>query len=70
MTEKPPLFGRQLREDLYRKRVLVLDGALDDDNGAVLMAQLLTLGSESDDDVALWIHSPAVRCPPCWRSAT
>ncbi|CAN7168772.1 ClpP family protease [Mycolicibacterium frederiksbergense] len=63
MTEKPPLFGRQLREDLYRKRVLVLDGALDDDNGAVLMAQLLTLGSESDDDVALWIHSPGGSVP-------
>lgn len=63
MTEKPPLFGRQLREDLYRRRVLVLDGALDDDNGAVLMTQLLTLGSESDDDVALWIHSPGGSVP-------
>ncbi|MDZ7882917.1 MAG: ATP-dependent Clp protease proteolytic subunit [Mycobacterium sp.] len=63
MTEKPPLFGRQLREDLYRKRVLVLDGALDDDNGAVLMTQLLTLASDSDDDVALWIHSPGGSVP-------
>lgn len=63
MTEKPPLFGRQLREDLYRKRVLVLDGALDDDNGAVLMAQLLTLASDSDDDIALWIHSPGGSVP-------
>jgi ATP-dependent Clp protease protease subunit len=63
MTEKPPLFGRQLREDLFRKRVLVLDGALDDDNGAVLMTQLLTLGSDSDDDIALWIHSPGGSVP-------
>ncbi len=63
MTEKPPLFGRQLREDLYRKRVLVLDGPLDDDNGAVLMAQLLTLASDSDDDIALWIHSPGGSVP-------
>lgn len=63
MTEKPPLFGRQLREDLYRKRVLVLDGALDDDNGAVLMTQLLTLASDSDDDIALWIHSPGGSVP-------
>ena len=63
MTEKPPLFGRQLREDLYRKRVLVLDGALDDDNGAMLMGQLLTLASDSDDDVALWIHSPGGSVP-------
>lgn len=63
MSEKPPLFGRQLREDLYRKRVLVLDGALDDDNGAVLMTQLLTLASDSDDDIALWIHSPGGSVP-------
>lgn len=63
MTEKPPLFGRQLREDLYRKRVLVLDGALDDDNGTVLVAQLLTLASDSEDDIALWIHSPGGSVP-------
>lgn len=63
MTEKPPLFGRQLREDLYRKRVLVLDGALDDDNGTVLVAQLLTLAAETDDDIALWIHSPGGSVP-------
>ncbi|MEX7473201.1 ClpP family protease [Mycobacterium adipatum] len=63
MTEKPPLFGRQLREDLYRKRVLVLDGALDDDNGTVLVAQLLTLAADSDDDIALWIHSPGGSVP-------
>ncbi|MEH3130876.1 MAG: ATP-dependent Clp protease proteolytic subunit [Mycolicibacterium neoaurum] len=63
MTEKPPLFGRQLREDLYRKRVLVLDGGLDDDNGAVLVAQLLTLAADSDDDIALWIHSPGGSVP-------
>ena len=63
MTDKPPLFGRQLRDDLFRKRVLVLDGALDDDNGAVLVAQLLTLAADSDDDVALWIHSPGGSVP-------
>lgn len=63
MSDKPPLFGRQLREDLYRKRVLVLDGGLDDDNGAVLMTQLLTLASDSDDDIALWIHSPGGSVP-------
>ncbi|MGU3498284.1 ClpP family protease [Mycobacterium sp. C31M] len=63
MSEKPPLFGRQLREDLFRKRVLVLDGALDDDNGAVLVTQLLTLAADSDDDIALWIHSPGGSVP-------
>ncbi|QVI28635.1 ATP-dependent Clp protease proteolytic subunit [Mycolicibacterium neoaurum] len=63
MNDKPPLFGRQLRDDLYRKRVLVLDGGLDDDNGAVLVAQLLTLAADSDDDIALWIHSPGGSVP-------
>ncbi|WBP94197.1 ATP-dependent Clp protease proteolytic subunit [Mycolicibacterium neoaurum] len=63
MNQKPPLFGRQLRDDLYRKRVLVLDGGLDDDNGAVLVAQLLTLAADSDDDIALWIHSPGGSVP-------
>ncbi|MGN7778639.1 ClpP family protease [Mycolicibacterium sp. 22603] len=63
MSEKAPLFGRQLRDDLYRKRVLVLDGGLDDDNGAVLVAQLLTLAADSDDDIALWIHSPGGSVP-------
>ena len=63
MSDKPPLFGRQLRDDLFRKRVLVLDGALDDDNGAVLVAQLLTLAADSDDEIALWIHSPGGSVP-------
>lgn len=63
MTEKPPLFSRQLREDLYRKRVLVLDGALDDDNGTVLVTQFLTLAADSGDDIWLWIHSPGGSVP-------
>ncbi|CDQ42450.1 ClpP family protease [Mycolicibacterium neoaurum] len=63
MNDKPPLFGRQLRDDLYRKRVLVLDGGLDDDNGAVLVTQLLTLAADSDEDIALWIHSPGGSVP-------
>ncbi|TQK30017.1 ATP-dependent Clp protease proteolytic subunit [Arthrobacter sp. SLBN-53] len=63
MNQNPPLFGRQLRDDLYRKRVLVLDGGLDDDNGAVLVAQLLTLAADSADDIALWIHSPGGSVP-------
>ena len=62
-TEKPPLFDRRLREDLFHNRVLVLDGALDDDNGAVLMTQLLTLAADAHDDIALWIHSPGGSVP-------
>ncbi|MDX1872158.1 ATP-dependent Clp protease proteolytic subunit [Mycolicibacterium sp. 120266] len=63
MSEKPPLFSRQLREELFRKRVLVLDGALDDDNGTVLVTQFLTLAADSSDDIWLWIHSPGGSVP-------
>jgi ATP-dependent Clp protease protease subunit len=64
MTDDTPrLFNHQLRDDLYRKRVLVLDGALDDDNGTVLVTQLLSLAAQSDQDIALWIHSPGGSVP-------
>src|SRR3954462_10840631 len=62
--DKQPLFNQQLRDTLFRKRVLVLDGALDDDNGTVLATQLLTLAAEDPDrDIALWIHSPGGSVP-------
>ncbi|GAA1674752.1 ATP-dependent Clp protease proteolytic subunit 3 [Mycolicibacterium murale] len=64
MTEdKSRLFSAQLRDDLYRRRVLVLDGPLDDDNGTVLMTQMLSLAAASDEDIALWIHSPGGSVP-------
>lgn len=62
-SEKQPVFSQQLREDLFRKRILVLDGALDDDNGTVLVTQLLALATDSADDIALWIHSPGGSVP-------
>jgi ATP-dependent Clp protease protease subunit len=62
--ERQPLFDQKLRDDLLRKRVLVLDGALDDDNGTVLAAQLLMLATDDPGrDVALWIHSPGGSVP-------
>jgi ATP-dependent Clp protease protease subunit len=62
--EKQPLFNQQLRDNLFRKRVLVLDGVLDDDNGTVLATQLLTLATDDvDQDIALWIHSPGGSVP-------
>ena len=62
--DKPPQFTQRLRDDLLRKRVLVLDGPLDDDNGTVLATQLLALASDDDDrDIALWIHSPGGSVP-------
>lgn len=62
--DKPPQFTQQLREGLLRKRVLVLDGPLDDDNGTVLATQMLTLAGDDDEqDIALWIHSPGGSVP-------
>src|ERR1700712_1667579 len=65
MTDSTPSsFSPELRANLLRHRVLVLDGALDDDNGAALTGHLLTLAAENDSaDVALWIHSPGGSVP-------
>lgn len=66
MSEENPLpqFGPEARRALFHERVLVLDGALDDDNGTLLMTQLLTLSVEDPTtDIALWIHSPGGSVP-------
>ncbi|TDC69463.1 ATP-dependent Clp protease proteolytic subunit [Actinomadura sp. GC306] len=56
--QKIPLFNERARRELYQQRVLVLDGALDDDNGTLLATQLITLAREdASTDIALWIHS-------------
>ncbi|HKS48870.1 MAG TPA: ATP-dependent Clp protease proteolytic subunit [Amycolatopsis sp.] len=58
------LFDHRLRERFFSQRVLVLDGALDDDNGTVLATQLLSLASEDPrNHIALWIHSPGGSVP-------
>jgi ATP-dependent Clp protease, protease subunit len=57
--EKIPVFTERTRLSLQQRRILVLDGVLDDDNGTLLATQLLSLADEdADADVALWIHSP------------
>ena len=66
MTEEgsSPRFGAEARRALYHQRVLVLDGALDDDNGTLLATQLLALAAEDGvSDIALWIHSPGGSVP-------
>jgi ATP-dependent Clp protease protease subunit len=61
---KIPVFTEQFRLSLLQRRVLVLDGVLDDDNGTLLAAQLLTLADEDPEtDVALWINSPGGSVP-------
>jgi ATP-dependent Clp protease, protease subunit len=61
---KTPAFTERFRLTLLQRRVLVLDGVLDDDNGTVLATQLLTLADDDPDaDVALWINSPGGSVP-------
>jgi ATP-dependent Clp protease, protease subunit len=61
---KIPQFGAEARRELFRQRVLVLDGPLDDDNGTLLATQLLALAAEDEvSDIALWIHSPGGSVP-------
>lgn len=58
------LFDADTRRMLFARRVLVLDGVLDDDNGVLLMTQLLALAAEDPDaDITLWIHSPGGSVP-------
>src|SRR5215468_1492208 len=62
-TPTPPLFDSRSRRELFDRRVLVLDGVLDDDNGTLLATQLITLAAEDTSDIALWIHSPGGSVP-------
>lgn len=60
----PPQFDDRTRRTLYERRVLVLDGPLDDDNGTLLMTQLISLATEDPAaDIDLWIHSPGGSVP-------
>jgi len=61
---RPPLFTERVRQQLHHQRILVLDGALDDDNGTLIATQLLTLAAEDPTtDIALWINSPGGSVP-------
>jgi len=66
MNESPkaPLFDDRVRREFYERRVLVLDGPLDDDNGTRLATQMIALAAEDPaSDIALWIHSPGGSVP-------
>ncbi|GAA1091183.1 ATP-dependent Clp protease proteolytic subunit [Tsukamurella strandjordii] len=65
MSENPkiPQFTERVRRELYDQRVVVLDGPLDDDNGALLATQLMSLAAASPKEIALWIHSPGGSVP-------
>ncbi|MFD1827235.1 MULTISPECIES: ClpP family protease [Mumia] len=60
----PHLFDTVSRQQLLGRRILVLDGVLDDDNGTLLTTQLLSLAADDPGaDIALWIHSPGGSVP-------
>jgi ATP-dependent Clp protease protease subunit len=62
--DQPRFFTERSRLSLLQRRILVLDGVLDDDNGTLLATQLLTLADEdAEADIALWIHSPGGSVP-------
>lgn len=62
--QKPQQFSEQMRRELYERRVLVLDGVLDDDNGTLLATQLMSLAiDDSTAEISLWIHSPGGSVP-------
>jgi len=62
--EKPSAFSERTRHALAEKRILVLDGPLDDDNGTLLITQLLALAADDPvGDIALWINSPGGSVP-------
>lgn len=63
-TSRPPLFDDRRRRELLQRRILVLDGPLDDDNGMLLASQLVELADDdAGADIALWIHSPGGSVP-------
>lgn len=61
MTEntRPPLLGEGARAALSDRRILLLDGELNADNGVMLSTQLIALAAaDPAADIALWIDSP------------
>lgn len=70
-TPTPTSFDDRTRRELLRQRVLVLDGVLEDDNGTLLMTQLMSLAADDPtSEIALWIHSPGGSVRRCSPSAT
>jgi ATP-dependent Clp protease protease subunit len=53
------LKGRgQAFQKLFEQRILFLRGPLEDENGDTLVAQMLALDGDSDDDITLYVNSP------------
>ncbi len=54
------LLGGQRRayDKLFEQRIVFLKGPLEDENGDQLIAQLLALDADSQDDITLYVNSP------------
>jgi ATP-dependent Clp protease protease subunit len=50
--------SRRAYDKLFESRILFLKGPLEDDVADNIVAQLLALDAESDDDITLYINSP------------
>lgn len=50
--------SRRAFDTLFDSRILFLKGALEDENGDQLIAQLLALDAENDEDITLYVNSP------------
>lgn len=63
-TDSEPRFNHDIRTQVLHRRIVVLDGPLDDDNGTLLATQILALAAdEPDRDIVFWIHSPGGSVP-------
>jgi ATP-dependent Clp protease, protease subunit len=50
--------NRRAYDKLFEQRILFLKGPLEDTNGDQLVAQLLALDSDSNEDITLYVNSP------------
>ena len=53
----PGLVSQRIAERLLESRILLLAGEIDSKVAQQVMAQLLALAAESDDDITLYLHS-------------
>lgn len=66
MTTTPlhPSLDSRIQDELFFRRIVVLDGELDDSGGTRLISQLWVLAQQdSRKDVQLWISSPGGSVP-------
>jgi ATP-dependent Clp protease, protease subunit len=50
--------NRRAYDKLFEQRILFLKGPLEDTNGDQLVAQLLALDSDNNEDITLYVNSP------------